>query len=497
MYTLGCKLNQLEGEAIADSFKKEGFEVLPWDRRIDGPGIFIINTCTVTSKADQKARRVIRKTLRDNPQSCVIVTGCYARLNRQDIESLEDESAEDGPAFAGRRAFVRRLFVSGGFAFPEKRGTAGEEKSALLALPGYIKKAMEEKPESVLPEILESWQSNFQQGNFQQNVFQQQNSTFSYKPREFTFHSRGYLKIQDGCNNHCTYCRARLARGAAVSLPPEAALAELLALESKGCAEAMLTGVNITQYSHSTAGLAWLLEYLLANTKTIALRLSSLEPEGITEKFVSALAHPRIRPHFHLSVQSGSDAVLQRMGRVYDSQTVEKCAGLLRAAKDNPFLACDIITGFPGETEAEFAKTLALCEKIGFAWIHAFPFSKRPGTAAFSFTDTVCERDLTQRVEVLTKLAMRNRRDYARSWIGKELAAVVEKGKTGRARLTALSRLTGEAGQCRQQCRAVSENYLKLLVNYSGTPPAPGSSIRCIPVSLCEAAASEDVVAKM
>ena len=515
IYTLGCKLNQLEGEAIADSFRKEGFSLLPWDERIDGPGIFVINTCTVTSKADQKARRVIRKTLRDNPQSCVIVTGCYARLNRQDIESLEDEPAENG--CTGRR--VRRLFVPGGLAFQGmrafsgRRGTAGEEKSALLALPGYIKKVMEEKPESVLPEILESWQSNFQQNVFQQSVFQQQNSTFSYKPREFTFHSRGYLKIQDGCNNHCTYCRARLARGAAVSLPPEAALAELLALESKGCAEVMLTGVNITQYRYSAAGkaddagladtsglgglpgLAELVEYLLANTKTIALRLSSLEPEAITERLVSALAHPRIRPHFHLSVQSGSDAVLQRMGRVYDSQTVEKCAGLLRSAKDNPFLACDIITGFPGETEAEFAKTLALCEKIGFAWIHAFPFSKRPGTAAFSFTDTVCERDLTQRVELLTKLAARNRRDYARSWIGKELTAVVEKGKTGRARLTALSRLSCEAGQCRRQCRAVSENYLKLLVNYSGAPPAPGSSIRCIPVSLCEAAASEDAVA--
>jgi threonylcarbamoyladenosine tRNA methylthiotransferase MtaB len=152
---------------------------------------------------------------------------------------------------------------------------------------------------------------------------------------------------------------------------------------------------------------------------------------------------------------------------------VEKAVALLRAAKDNPFLACDIITGFPGETEVEFAKTLAFCERTHFAWIHAFPYSNRPGTAAFSFGDPVRESDKTRRVQALGALALRGRREYANSWLGKELSAVVEKGPC-----------LAKASQ--KQCRAVSENYLKLIVNCNGAPPPPGSSIICAPVSVCE-----------
>jgi threonylcarbamoyladenosine tRNA methylthiotransferase MtaB len=180
-------------------------------------------------------------------------------------------------------------------------------------------------------------------------------------------------------------------------------------------------------------------------------------------------AHPRIRPHFHLSVQSGSDAILKSMRRAYNMDTVEKAIALLRSAKDAPFLACDIITGFPGETEDEFAKTLGFCERTRFAWIHAFPYSGRPGTAAFSFGDPVRDIDKTRRVEALTALALRGRREYAQTWLGKELSAVVEKAPCPK-----------------KQCKAVSENYLKLLVNCNGEIPQPGSSIRCVPVSLCE-----------
>jgi threonylcarbamoyladenosine tRNA methylthiotransferase MtaB len=227
----------------------------------------------------------------------------------------------------------------------------------------------------------------------------------------------------------------------------------------------MITGVNITQYQDSGLDLAGLLDYLLEGSKAIALRLSSLEPEVVTERLASVIAHPRIRPHFHLSVQSGSDAILQKMNRAYSPQTVEKAAALLRAAKDNPFLACDIIAAFPGETESDFAQTIALCEKIRFAWIHAFPYSRRPGTAAFHF-GSVSGRDVKCRLGLLAQLALQGRRDYARSWLGRELSAVVEKG----------SRPAG-------QCRAVSENYLKLLVNCTNETPAPSASLRCIPIS--------------
>jgi threonylcarbamoyladenosine tRNA methylthiotransferase MtaB len=239
----------------------------------------------------------------------------------------------------------------------------------------------------------------------------------------------------------------------------------------------MVTGVNITQYQHSDFDLAGLLDYLLKSSTCIALRLASLEPEQINERLALVLAHPRIRPHFHLSVQSGSDAVLRAMGRAYTSQTVEQAAALLRSAKDNPFIACDIIAGFPGEDETEFEQTLELCVKIGFAWIHPFPYSKRPGTQAFSqrgfSSDTICERDITRRVASLTQLALQGRRNYAQSWFGRELSAVVENGQC-------------PAGNC----RAVSDNYLKLIVKCGETPP-PGSTIRCSLVSLLDGADGE------
>ena len=443
MHTLGCKLNQLEGEALADSLRKAGFTPAA-----NGPGIIIINTCTVTSKADQKSRRLIRKALRENPDSCVIVTGCYARLDPDEIAVLEDEAGG-----------LRRLFVAGG-------GEDSAEKSTLLELPEYVREALARSPDISLPEIVESWMERARGG-------EAANGPFDFKPEEFAFHSRGYLKIQDGCDHSCNYCRVRLARDPSVSLPKEAALTQLRFFEERGCAELMITGVNITQYRHSGVGLAGLLEYLLEGSNAIALRLSSLEPEAVDDRLVAVLAHPRIRPHFHLSAQSGSDMVLRAMGRAYTPRTVEEAAALLRSVKDNPFLACDIIAGFPGETAADFDQTLALCAQIGFAWIHAFPYSKRPGTAAFSLKNSVCDRDITRRVEALTQLALQGRRSYAQSWLNRELSAVVE--KTPRA--------------C-GQCRAVSENYLKLIVNGSGDQP-PGAVIRCTPVSLCDGADGE------
>jgi threonylcarbamoyladenosine tRNA methylthiotransferase MtaB len=438
IFTLGCKLNQLESEAIAGSFRKAGFRLVPWDSRPDGPRILIVNTCTVTSKADQKARRMIRKLLKENSESCVIVTGCYAQLDAEEIRAL----GPDG----------RRLFVLGG---GEGAATA---KSALLGLPEYLLGVSSSGP---LPCLLESW--------MQICSVTTNDSVFNFNPDEFSFHSRAYLKIQDGCDNNCAYCRVRLARGRSVSLNHGQVLERLRALEAKGCPEIFITGVNITQYRDNDIGLGGLLQTMLENTSTICLRLSSLEPECIDTRLASALRHPRIRPHFHLSVQSGSDTILKSMRRVYNAQTVEKAVELLRSAKDNPFLACDIIAGFPGETEDEFKKTFEFCEKTRFAWIHAFPYSKRPGTEAYSFGDSVHDFDKTRRVETLTELALRGRREYAKAWLGKELSAVVEKAPCGV-----------------RQYRAVSENNLKLLVNCNGEPPPPGSSIRCTPVEVCE-----------
>jgi len=464
IYTLGCKLNQLESEALADSFIHCGFTLLPFTADSAQADLIIINTCTVTSRADQKARRVIRKSLLDSLNSVVIVTGCYAKLDREKIAVLDDGTPAD-------TCGGRRLFVCG-------------DKSRLLDLPVYLRETLERenaRAENLGP-LIAAWleteaagcesagceNAGGESAGCENAGGESAGSAFRFIPRRFSFHTRGFLKIHDGCNNHCTYCRIRLARGPGLSMPAAGVLAELQSLEERGFWEAVLTGVNISQY-HDDAlpgnkGLSGLLNYLLGNTSTIGLRLSSLEPESIDAELCAILAHERIRPHFHLSVQSGSDSVLRRMGRSYTRAAVEQAVYELRAVKRNPFLACDIITGFPGETAADFNETRELCRSAEFAWIHAFPYSKRPGTAAFSFAQTVPEREAVRRVEELTDIARQGRRAYVNSWLGSELEALIEKGRGGQS----------------GSCRALSANYLKLLLRCPQSDTlTPGTVVRC------------------
>jgi len=426
--TLGCKLNQLESEAITDAFSRAGFERLTVDggQTAKEPSVVIINTCTVTSKADQKARRVIRKALHDYPYARVLVTGCYAQLNSEDLLKLDD----------GKK---KRLFVI--------------KKDSIIDLPSFYKE--NEQIDSVLEKFTERPRQYVR------------DRVFQFNPQSFSSHTRSFLKIQDGCDNNCTYCRIRLARGASVSLDADEVLSRLRILE-KNHAEAVLTGVNISQYCDkkeiekgANINLARLLEYLLKGTEKIALRLSSLAPDKIDEELVGVLSNNRICPHFHLSIQSCSKKILEKMGRSYDGKTIEDAISLLRRAKGDPFLACDIITGFPGETKTDFEETYELCKKLDFAWVHVFPYSKRPGTTAFSFPETIHETEVTRRIGLFTDLAEQGRANYARRWLGREVDVLVEKGGGS-------------------SCRGVTENYLKTLIIYKGEkPPPPGEVLRC------------------
>jgi threonylcarbamoyladenosine tRNA methylthiotransferase MtaB len=430
VHTLGCKLNQLESEAITDAFRQAGFSLF---NHLTGtsPSVIIINTCTVTSKADQKARRVIRKALKDHPDSLVIVTGCYAQLDYSQILKLDEN--QNG-----------RFFV-----------LKGKEKENILKLPHYFDKNTD------FSQVIKNWREMTESKKQETGVFQ-------FSPEKFSGHTRSFIKIQDGCGNNCTYCRIRLARGPSVSLDSDRVLERLRILEESH-AEAVLTGVNICQYRDTPSAdrltannLGGLLEYLLCGTTKISLRLSSLEPESIDENFAKVLSHKRIRPHFHLSIQSGSERILEKMGRSYNAETVEKAVTILRCVKDDPFLACDIITGFPGETEAEFKETFEMCKKICFAWIHVFPYSKRDGTPAALFVDSVKEKEVLNRVRFFTDLAWLGRTEYVRRWLGREVEILVEKGGASNF------------------CKGVSQNYLKLLVPYNGgKPPAPGTVLRC------------------
>jgi len=438
--TLGCKLNQLESEAISDTFLKAGYKKsISGLKYADFPSVIIINTCTVTSKADQKARREIRKVLRDYPDSTIIVTGCYAQLDRDELLGLEPDCRH-------------RLFVV--------------KKDEVL---GFINKNFIEK-------ISHTSNQNVCRTETQSFLENVKESRFQFNPVSFSGHTRSFLKIQDGCDNQCTYCRIRLARGQSISLEAAEVLSRLRMLE-KDHAEAVLTGVNICQYEdsrifyhephdHYKSDLPDLLTYLINNTEKINIRLSSLEPESIDENFVSVISHKRIRPHFHLSVQSCSSKILEKMGRIYDGQTVEKAVSLLRSAKEDPFIACDIITGFPGETDIEFDQTYSICKNLDFAWIHVFPYSKRPGTPAYSFREKVHESEVSKRVQIFTGLAKKGREAYVRRWLGNEVDVLIESKEKRTSYL-------------KQNCRGVSENYLKTLVRCNGKTLLPGIVVRC------------------
>jgi threonylcarbamoyladenosine tRNA methylthiotransferase MtaB len=378
--TLGCKLNQAETEALA----READQL----RARYGDNLAVVNTCAVTSKAEQKARAVVRQFLKEG--RVVLVTGCYAALRAKELAEL-----------------------GAGVKVVEKRELFGGDHFGL------------------------------------------------WSPRQ-AFHSRAFLKIQDGCRNACAFCETRLARGPSVSLNADEAARRLRSLEEAGVREAVLTGVNITQYDDQGLSLSGLIKKLLAETRSVAIRLSSLDPDAVDSAFAEAVTAPRVRPHFHLSVQSGSDAVLRRMRRRNTAADVRNAARLLREAKDDPFLGADIITGFPGETTEDAALTFRLCEEVGFAWIHAFPFSRRPGTEAWNMRARVPERVADERVAALTALARQNRAAYTRRWLDREVDAVI---------------VDRSAENDLQGVPALSENYLKLLVSGSALPS--GRSIRC------------------
>jgi threonylcarbamoyladenosine tRNA methylthiotransferase MtaB len=443
--TLGCKLNQIETESLAHAFREAGFLVdndpvyrpvgiesatTPTDAdsviavnpvyRPVGiePSLYILNTCTVTGKAEQKARRIIRLMLRANPEATVLVTGCYAEVETAAISAIDP-----------------RIVV-----FP------GSRKGALADLPSYLARKLEQDPLMPLGDAIRDFslmkigqsdepgtQARSAQATSSDAIKPSISETFRLSTDDFLFHSRASIKIQDGCSNRCSYCRIRLARGKAVSLDSGEVIARVQKIEDAGWGEVTLSGVNLSQYRSRDGDFADLLARLLAETSRIAIRVSSLYPERVDDAILPMLAHDRILPHFHLSVQSGSDRILAAMRRPYKAEAVLRAVERLRSIKENPFIACDIIAGFPGETDDDFAETLSLCAKANFAWIHAFPFSPRPGTEAWDMRPRVPERVAGERVAILTELAEKNHRAYADYWVGRVIPAIAEQGAEGAA----------------------------------------------------------------
>lgn len=373
-YTLGCKLNQCESEALAQAFLSRGFFIVPPD---DHPDLMIVNTCTVTSKAEQKARRVLKKAVADYPLVVPVVTGCYAQMARDEIGTL----------------------MPGAVIVP------ADKKARFLDLPQFLlTDCGEGEP------LFESVRRFFDEENCRAQ------DPFAFESSPGLYHTRSFVKIQDGCNNSCRYCRVTLARGNSVSLPAVEVERRVLAAEAAGAAEIVLSGVNLSQYRDGAVGLSELIAGLASRLTTARLRLSSIEPDFVDETFVRAVAHPAICPHFHLALQSGSSAVLARMGRHYDALQAAKAVRLLRAAKEDPFLAADVITGFDGESNEEFEETLRFVNDNGFHTLHVFPFSPRPGTAAEHPKNPVPERVRDVRAAVLRSSFRKRLDDYREKW---------------------------------------------------------------------------------
>jgi threonylcarbamoyladenosine tRNA methylthiotransferase MtaB len=382
-HTLGCKLNQYETEGIASAFCQAGHIVISLgdiksDTKAD---LIIFNTCCVTSKSEQKARRIIRNALRQNPGIPVVAAGCYAQSDPESIQNIDP-----------------KIFVIG-----------NDKKDLLITLPGLIR-------ERGIIEAL--------------NILKKRRKSvdpFCYFTTEHHFRTRAFLKIQDGCANNCAYCRVTIVRGDPVSLDTSEVIRRVKALEEMGPGEIVLTGINVASYSHGTTKLADLLKNMLRETSRVRFRISSLEPQHVTRELLDVLMDSRICPHFHLSIQSGSESVLRKMKRPYNPAAVSEIISFLKKQREDCFLGGDIITGFPGERESEFGETVQFLESHKLPGLHIFTYSPRPGTPAPHLPEQVPQRIAKERMQLLAEKAEYFKKIYVENQIGTHHEALILK----------------------------------------------------------------------
>ncbi|MCR4580819.1 MAG: tRNA (N(6)-L-threonylcarbamoyladenosine(37)-C(2))-methylthiotransferase MtaB [Treponema sp.] len=403
--TLGCRLNQIESEAIAGAFTNQNFSVsmspVTSNSEVDvSVYLCIINTCTVTQKAEQKARRIIRLLLKKYPLATILVTGCYAQLSADEIEKIDKRICAVGGQIKSRIVDV-----------PQLLNNELQDFNAISFVNSLKKEICQPKQEQI---------------GFAEHSFRLAASSL-------LSHSRPSLKIQDGCNSCCSYCAIHFARGHSVSIDVGLALKRVKELEEKGNDELVLTTVNISQYKCEYQGqlynFAKLLQYLLDNTTSINFRISSLYPQIVDEEFCSVISNPRVRPHFHISVQSGSDNILASMQRAYKADAVRTACERLRQVKKDCFLACDIITGFPGEKDEDFEETMKLLADCDFTWVHAFPFSERPGTLACNLKNKVPQSVSGERCRRINDWAVANKIKYLEKMLGSQHPAILENAR--------------------------------------------------------------------
>lgn len=457
--TTGCRLNQIESESAARAFIENSFTVslssLTAKSQVFPKAILgVINTCAVTQKAEQKDRRIIRLMLEKLPNATIVVTGCYAQLAKEYLCGMNDRIAVLPGQLKSRIVECAKLLrkavgPDGNNGSFFKNGVFDASSFARYMNDGLFSKDAKMPGTSENPFIL---------------------STDS-----FVAHSRASLKIQDGCNSSCSYCAIHIARGKSVSLDASVVIERVKKLEEAGQSEVVITTVNIAQYKSQYNGkdirFAELLALCLENTATINFRISSLYPQVVDDYFCDVIKDKRVRPHFHLSVQSGSDDVLKRMARAYKANDVLQACRKLKAAKINPFLSCDIITGFPGETDDDFEQTLNLCKEAGFTAIHVFPFSEREGTLAATMKNKVPQSISGERAKCLSEYSFQSKARYISKCVGQTFDGVMETVKK-----RAVSSNEGDG----VVFHAITENFLHCEIHgFDGMlAPRPGQKVK-------------------
>ena len=392
LHNLGCKVNAYETEAMQEMLENAGYEIVPFK---EGADIYIINTCTVTNIADRKSRQMLHRARKMNPDAVVVAAGCYVQAqDGKEVDPcidivLGNNHKKDLIRMLEEYSLTRHGGVTGAERVREKYCAAAEIEDI--------------------------------------NQTREYESLHLTKPGD---HTRAYIKVQDGCNQFCTYCIIPYARGRVRSRKQEDVVTEVKSLAVNGYQEVVLTGIHLSSYGIDFDGGRHLLDLIRAVHEVDGIqriRLGSLEPGIITEEFAGAISRlPKICPHFHLSLQSGCDATLKRMNRRYTSaEYYEKCC-ILRKYFDNPALTTDVIVGFPGETEEEFRESLAFVDKVDFYETHIFKYSKREGTKAAQMKEQISEQTKTERSAAMIALGQKKREAYERSFIGKTVEVLVE-----------------------------------------------------------------------
>jgi threonylcarbamoyladenosine tRNA methylthiotransferase MtaB len=401
--TLGCKVNQFESEALMASLEQQGYHLVSFK---EGAEITIINTCTVTQRADFQSRQMVRRAFRFNPESLIVVTGCYPQVDPEAIAKIKGAKYILGNAEKYRIPNLLPLMEKGDF--PPLQVSDIQKESSFPDIPLH----------------------------------------------SFHRHTRAFLKIQDGCDARCSYCIVPFARGRSRSLLPERIIEHMRVLKEGGYHEVVLTGIHLGSYGQDFSPpfpLEKLLRQLEEKETPHRIRLSSIEPMDFSEELTDFLpTSKKVCPHLHIPIQSGEDEILKKMNRNYSRSFLFDLIQKLHQTISGLSIGADVIVGFPGETEEKFRETYEWIESRPFSYLHVFPFSKRKGTPAFQYSQVVDQADITRRAKAIRELGKKKRRAFYSRFLHQELNVLVE----------------GRREKGTGRWKGFSRNYIPVLLKY-------------------------------